>query len=208
MKMNWIRYSNHILWGLNAAMLVVAGGTIMGLLMQWPRLNVTVDREPMVKQHVTAVEEFSGTIVKESVDVSAILNGCLFGAHSSVDNASGAVRQNGKSMPLRLCGTIAGQTNQGLAIIEQVTCKHEGVYKVGDWLEDMRINQIQQTRVTLTREDGARITLELSLEDASDASISMPATEDSKFKQEKVRAGHLTVDPDVKVEDRGYRGSV
>lgn len=68
-----------------------------------------------------------------------------------------------EDLPLRLVGTIAGDQEFSMAIIEDTKSKMQDIYRVGDVLQNTRIEEIRQNRVVLQLAGGGRMILDLSL---------------------------------------------
>lgn len=65
-------------------------------------------------------------------------------------------------LQLRLLGTVAGNKEAACAVIEDLTCKVQDLYQIGDIIQGARIEAIEQNRVVLHKE-GRREVLNISM---------------------------------------------
>jgi len=68
----------------------------------------------------------------------------------------------GDQLQLRLLGTVAGTKEAACAVIEDLTCKSQDLYQIGDIIQGARIEAIEQNRVVLDTE-GRREVLNISV---------------------------------------------
>ena len=113
------------------------------------------------------------TAAKTTNHTGIILQRCFFGRSAErnwaakklapVEPVASVQSVLSEDLPLRLVGTIAGDQEFSMAIIEDTKRKMQDIYRVGDVLQNTRIEEIQQNRVVLQLAGGGRMILDLSL---------------------------------------------
>lgn len=186
--MRRLRYCYILLCVVNALLIGVVVA-LFGLL--WRAKNPFVLEQSLPEVAVMKVAPIENATDSSWGDPQAILDAGLFSR--SLSGAELSAKSKPKAKPpkkprvishqdpvLRLCGTVADQGRQGLAIIEQGGDRQQNLYQVGDTVEDLRLAAIEQNRVTLIRNDGSLMTLELSLTDGVASTLNRrPSSPDS-----------------------------
>jgi len=161
-----------VLWGANFACLALLGYVVAGLL-AGPAGSVSSEA-PSTPYTPEKPARLAGTRISAR-DSEIILQRNIFGSASS-DATDAAVQKPPAQEPvaktklqLRLLGTVAGDADVACAVIEDTNTRIQDLYKLGDIVQEARIERIERNRVILARGNYKEV-LELSLTDVTGGS--------------------------------------
>ena len=152
------------IWILNAALLAVLGYVVAGVVFD-RRPEEPAETHSAAVARPTPAEDPLPAMAKKDYAVIAERN--IFGSGrprktTVVRAAKAKPLQAGKELRLCLLGTIAGDADFARAVIKDTTNKSQDLYKIGDVIQEARIERIERNRVLLLR-DGRREVLELQV---------------------------------------------
>ena len=155
-----------IIWAGNLVLLAAAGHLAFGLLKSPSKAL------PPSQKTASGVQESAKAAVAlpdvAQKDVDIILKRNLFdpgkggAARPSARRRRSPDPQTKSELRLRLLGSVAGDRELACAIIEDLSTKAQKIYKIGDTVQDARLESIQIDRVTLNRQ-GRIVVLEIKL---------------------------------------------
>jgi type II secretion system protein C len=180
--MRYIARLSRLVWALNLGLLVVILSlTVVSVLPPRPSKGTAAATHPK--------EEIKGLDAQDSkhpdtVDPKLILERDIFrvGQMAAAEEAKKVQNlqperpktEPKREVPLRLLGTVVDEGGASYAVIENSAIKSQDVYRVGDTIGDVRVNNIEQNRVVVLNA-GVLLTLDLALTGQNSAAAKVVA---------------------------------
>ncbi|MBN1507504.1 MAG: hypothetical protein JW955_11695 [Sedimentisphaerales bacterium] len=161
---------SRLLWGLNLVLVVVALFAVVVSLA--PEQSAPPVAAPASVRVVTEGPERMTQPVADQVDPRLIMERDIFGAGLGAA-AGGPAKWEAvapeqpkmelkRELPLRLLGTVVDERGASYAILENLATKAQDVYRIGDVVGQVQIEDIEQNRIVVVNM-GVRETLSIAL---------------------------------------------
>ena len=185
-----------VLWGGNFACLALLGYVIAGML-AGPAGPTRSDTPPKPYNTQKPARLARKSISPEESNI--ILERNIFGSASGADatplqKAPAEEPIVKTKLQLRLLGTVAGDADVACAVIEDTSTKIQDLYRLGDVIQEARIERIERNRIILARGDTKEV-LELSLTDVREGSSKTTVAQASPPKEFRPEGAIKVISP-------------
>lgn len=175
--MRYIKRLNKLLWIVNLALAVVFFAVALKIVAPGPAARDDV-RVPSPLGASNGGQTVADQVGRERSDPKLIVERDIFGAgpsaeptgpvQSKTSEAVKVITEATRELPFRLLGTVALDSGDSYAVLEHLETKTQDIYRVGDSIDDARIDAIEQNRVVVLNA-GVRQVVDLLLTDRPSA---------------------------------------